>query len=74
MGMMVYNGKLYAGTLPTGSVYRYDGEGEWVSTGQLDTTPDVKYRRAWTMAVYQGRLFCGTLPSGNVLSLEAGRT
>ena len=27
MGMMVYNGKLYAGTLPTGSVYRYDGEG-----------------------------------------------
>ena len=73
MGMMVYNGKLYAGTLPTGSVYRYDGEGEWVSTGQLDTTPDVKYRRAWTMAVYQGRLFCGTLPSGNVLSLEAGR-
>lgn len=73
MGMMVYNGKLYAGTLPAGSVYRYDGEGEWAHTGQLDTTPDVKYRRAWTMAVYQGRLFCGTLPSGNVLSLEAGR-
>ena len=73
MGMMVYNGKLYAGTLPTGSVYRYDGEGEWAHTGQLDTTPDVRYRRAWTMAVYQGRLFCSTLPSGNVLSLEAGK-
>ena len=73
MGMMVYNGKLYAGTLPTGSVYRYDGEDGWVSTGQLDTTPDVIFHRAWTMAVYQGRLFCGTLPSGNVLSLEAGK-
>ncbi len=73
MGMMVYNGKLYAGTLPTGSVYRYEGDGDWAFTGQLDTTPDVKYRRAWTMAVYQGRLFCGTLPSGNVLSLEAGK-
>ncbi len=72
MGMMVYNGKLYAGTLPTGSVYRYDSEGAWANTGQLDTTPHVKYRRAWTMAVYQGRLFCGTLPSGNVLSLAAG--
>ena len=73
MGMMVYNGKLYAGTLPLAEVFRYDGENDWVSTGQLDATPDVRYRRAWTMAVYQGRLFCTTLPSGNVLSLEAGR-
>ncbi len=73
MGMMVYNGKLYAGTLPLAEVFRYDGENDWVSTGHLDATPDVRYRRAWTMAVYQGRLFCTTLPSGNVLSLEAGR-
>ena len=42
-------------------------------TGQLDTTPDVRYRRAWSMAVYKGKLFCGTLPSGHVFSLEAGK-
>jgi hypothetical protein len=44
----------------------------WTSTGRLDTTPDVRYRRAWTMAVFQGRLFCGTLPSGHVYAFEAG--
>ena len=72
--MAVYNGKLYAGTLPLAHVFRYDGQGKWVSTGQLDKTPDVVYRRAWSMAVYDGRLFCGVLPSGHVLSLEAGKS
>ena len=71
--MMVYNGKLYAGTLPLAEVYRYDGGTTWTRTGQLDTTPDVRYRRAWSMAVYQGKLFCGTLPSGHVFALEAGK-
>lgn len=73
MGMATYNGKLYAGTLPLAQVYRFDGDGQWTLTGRVDTTPDVKYRRAWTMAVYQGKLFCGTLPSGHVMSLEAGK-
>jgi hypothetical protein len=73
MGLTVYNGKLYGGTLPLGQVYRYDGGTTWTNTGQLDTTPDVKYRRAWSMAVFQGKLFCGVLPSGRVLSYEAGR-
>ena len=73
MGMAVYNGKLYAGTLPLGQVYRYDGDGRWTCTGQLDTTPDVTYRRAWSTAVYDGKLFFGTLPAGRVMSLEAGR-
>lgn len=72
MGMSVYNGKLYAGTLPKAEVYRYDGPGRWTNTGQLDTTPDVKYRRAWSMAVFRGSLYCGTLPSGHVYRLNAG--
>jgi hypothetical protein len=72
MGMLVHNGKLYAGTLPLAEVYRYDGDGHWLRHAQLDTTPDVKYRRVWTMAEYQGRLFCGVLPSGKVLSIQAG--
>ena len=70
--MTVYNGKLYAGTLPLGQVYRYDGGDTWTLTGQLDTTPGVKYRRVWSMAVYRGRLFAGTLPSGRVCALQAG--
>jgi hypothetical protein len=73
MGMAVYNGKLYGGTLPLAQVYRYEGGTTWTNTGQLDTTPDVQYRRAWSMAVFQGKLFCGVLPSGRVLSYETGR-
>jgi hypothetical protein len=73
MGMLVHNGKLYAGTLPQAEVYRFDGPERWTRVGRLDHTPDVKYRRAWTMAEFQGRLYCGTLPSGRVLSIEAGR-
>lgn len=73
MGMASYNGQLYAGTLPLAEVYRYDGGITWTSTGRVDLTPDVKYRRAWSMAVFNGRLFCGTLPSGHVQSLSVGQ-
>jgi hypothetical protein len=73
MPLVVYNGKLYGGTLPLAEVYRYDDEERWTKVGRLDQTPDVKYRRAWSMAVFRGRLFCGTLPSGHVHSIEAGK-
>ncbi|MCY2965610.1 MAG: LamG domain-containing protein, partial [Planctomycetota bacterium] len=45
---------------------------KWNRLVQLDETPNVKYRRAWTMAQYKGRLFCGTLPTGKVWSFAAG--
>lgn len=73
MGMAGYNGQLYAGTLPLAQVYRHDGGDRWTLTGRLDMTPDVRYRRAWSMAVFQGQLFCGTLPSGHVHALTAGK-
>ena len=73
MAVSVYNGKFYAGTLPMADVYRYDAHDKWTQVGQLDNTPDVKYRRAWSMAVFDGKLFCGVLPSGRVHSLEAGK-
>lgn len=73
MGMAVHNGKLYAGTLPSAEVYRYDGNTTWTNVGTLDATPDVKYRRAWTMAEFGGRLYVGTLPSGKVWSMAAGQ-
>ncbi len=73
MGVAIYNGKLYGGTLPLGQVYRHDGGTDWTLIGRLDHTPDVKYRRVWSMAVFQGKLFAGTLPSGHVWSYEAGK-
>lgn len=73
MPLVVYNGKMYAGSLPLGEVYRYDGGMDWKNIGRLDMTPDVRYRRVWSMAVYQGRLFAGTLPAGRVHSIEAGK-
>lgn len=73
MGVAVYNGKMYGGTLPLGQVYRCDGDDDWTLIDRLDHTPDVKYRRVWSMATYRGRLFAGTLPSGHVHSWEAGR-
>ena len=73
MPLVVYNGKIYGGTLPLAEVYRYDGSTDWTKVGRLDFTPDVRFRRVWSMAVYQGRLFAGTLPSGHVRSIEAGK-
>lgn len=73
MPLVVYNGKMYSGSLPLAEVYRYDGATKWTNTGRLDMTPDVRYRRVWSMAVFQGRLFAGTLPAGRVHSIEAGK-
>lgn len=73
MGMLVHNGRLIAGTLPLAEVHEYDGESSWTKLTRLDHTPDVRYRRAWTMAEYDGQVFCSTLPSGKVYSWRSGR-
>jgi hypothetical protein len=73
MGMAVHNGALIAGTLPKAEVYLYDGKADWKRLAQLDATPDVKYRRAWTMAEHDGEVFCSTLPSGKVFASSMGR-
>ena len=72
MGMAVYNGKMYVGTLPSGEVYRYDGGQTWTLSACVDDTPDVIYRRAWSMAIHNGKLHVGTLPAGKVWSFETG--
>jgi len=72
MGMLTHNGSFYGGTLPSGEVYRYAGGTDWTLLKQIDETPDVRFRRVWTMATFQGRLFSTTLPSGNVWSMSAG--
>jgi hypothetical protein len=72
MGMLVHNGRFIAGSLPLANVYRYEGDRQWRFLKQLDATPDVVYRRAWTMAEQDGRMFVSTLPSGEVFSHRAG--
>lgn len=72
MGMLVHNGRLTAGTLPLAEVYEYDGNIKWRKMTRLDHTPDVQYRRAWTMAEFEGRVYCSTLPSGHIYSYQAG--
>lgn len=74
MGMLVHNGRLIAGTLPLAEVHEYQSGDVWKKLTRLDHTPDVKYRRAWTMAEFDGRVFCSTLPSGHIYSWQAGRT
>jgi len=74
MGMLVQNGRLLGGTLPLAEVYTYEGDTVWQRMEQLDTTPDVKYRRAWTMAEHDGRIYCSTLPSGKIFAYEAGKS
>ncbi len=73
MGMLVHNGRLIAGTLPLAEVYEFDNKSSWKKLTRLDHTPDVRYRRAWTMAEHDGKLFCSTLPSGKIYSWRAGR-
>jgi hypothetical protein len=73
MGMLVHNGRLLGGTLPLAEVYSYEGGTEWRRLARLDPTPDVKYRRAWTMAEHDGRAYVSTLPSGRIHSFSAGR-
>jgi len=74
MGLIVHNGRLIGGTLPLGEVYSYQGDTTWLRMDQLDRTPDVKYRRAWTMAEHDGKVFCSTLPSGKIYGFEAGKS
>lgn len=73
MGMVVHNGRFIAGTLPLAQVHAYEGEGQWSLWQRLDLTPNVPYRRAWTMAEHDGEVFCGTLPSGRIYAARHGR-
>ncbi len=72
MAMLLYNAKIYFGTLPMANIWRLD-DNDYQYIGNVDSSPEVFLRRAWSMAVFQGKLFVGTLPSGRVLSYEAGR-
>lgn len=64
--LTVYNGKMYAGVIPKGEVWRYDGEQKATMVKRLVNNPDYKvgvhdsWCRIPCMAIYKGRLFAGT--------------
>ena len=62
-----YQGKLYVGTWPHGTVFRWDGHESWESVGRLEEEKEVM-----AMAVYNGKLYAGTLPLANVYRYEGG--
>src|ERR1051325_11532478 len=64
--LTIYNGKLYAGLLPKGQVFRLWQGDQWTLIKQLvdndayDPRLVETWNRAPSMAVYRGRLFVGT--------------
>ncbi len=54
-------------------MYEFEGGSSWRRLTRLDHTPDVTYRRAWTMAEHDGQVFCSTLPSGRIYAFSAGQ-
>lgn len=71
MPMALFNGKLYAGTLPLAQIYRFEDEEGWQLIDRLDHT-HTQYRRIYAMAVSQGWLYCGAVPSGHIFRMRAG--
>ncbi|MHB0998103.1 MAG: LamG-like jellyroll fold domain-containing protein [Armatimonadota bacterium] len=63
--LTVYNGKMYAGVIPKGEVWRYDGSQKTTLIKRLvngDYSPSVhdSWCRVPCMAIYQGKLYAGT--------------
>ena len=73
VGLTVYNGSLYGGSIPRAEVFRFDGPNKWTSMGRLFDPPNFElvpvgsyakgiqdWTRASSLAVYDGKLFCST--------------
>jgi len=64
--LTVHNGKLYAGVIPKGEVYRRGDDGTWTMVRRLVTAPDYNphhtdgWSRVTCMAAFRGRLFAAT--------------
>ncbi|MEP7109223.1 MAG: LamG-like jellyroll fold domain-containing protein [Ferruginibacter sp.] len=64
--LIVYNGKMYAGVIPKGEVWRYDGGQKNKLIKRLVNNPyySISEHNTWcrvpSMAIYQGRLYAGT--------------
>jgi hypothetical protein len=66
--LVVFNGKLYAGTETNGDVFVYDeGTDTWTNTGNLASATCV-----FSLVVFNGKLYAGTLPNGDVFVYDEG--
>jgi len=62
---VIYQGRIYLGTWPTGTVFQFDGPNRFTSFGRLGDEKEVM-----AMAVYNGKLYSGTLPLGKVFRYD----
>jgi hypothetical protein len=67
VGLIVYNGSFYAGSIPRAEVFRYDGPQKWTSLRKLFDPPDFDaikdsedWSRASSLTVYQDKMFVST--------------
>jgi hypothetical protein len=73
VGLSVYNGSFYGGSIPRAEVFRFDGPANWTSVGRLfdfgeaapvpvgDYSKGIEdWTRASSLTVYQGKLFSTT--------------
>lgn len=67
VGLIVYNGSFYAGSIPRAEVFRYDGPNRWTSLRKLfdppnyDVDKDVEdWSRASSLTVFQDKMFVST--------------
>jgi hypothetical protein len=61
--LVVYNGKLYAGTSNKGAtIFRYEGRDEWRTVGQIGQVDQI-----WSMVIYDGKMHVG---AGNPFSYQ----
>jgi hypothetical protein len=73
VGLTVYNGSFYGGSIPRAEVFRFDGQQNWISIGQLFDFQGIEvvpvgsfakgvedWTRASSLTVYRGRLFSST--------------
>jgi hypothetical protein len=73
VGLTVYNGSLYGGSIPRAEIFRFDGPNKWESMGRLFDPPNFElvpvgshahavqdWSRASSLAVFNGKLFSST--------------
>ncbi len=69
--LQVYDGHIYAGTWPEGSVLRYEGGDQWTDCGQLGVaTQQYQINEVNDLTVYNGKLHAGVLPRAEVYRFE----
>jgi len=65
---VTYQGQLYVGTWPEGTVVRYDGGTSWTTINLLGAE-----REVMGAAIYNGKCYFGTLPMANVFRMDGDR-